>query len=75
MSGWPRTRLSDFGALQVFAKRVDGGLDFDGVLAGDGNLFTAEFDCAVDDGGLDLAINVRGDGNDVGELEVGCAKR
>jgi hypothetical protein len=47
--------------------RASDGFNFDGVLGDDGDLFAAEFDCAIGDGGFDLAI-------DGGELEVGCAE-
>jgi hypothetical protein len=63
-----------FGALDSVAKHGDSSLNLDGILAGDGDLFTAEFDRAIDDGGHDFAISGGRDGDDVGELEVGCAE-
>jgi len=56
------------------AKRANRGFDLGGVLGGDGDLFAAEFDRAIDDGRFDFAISGGRDGDDVGELEVGYAK-
>src|SRR5206468_7121317 len=56
------------------AKGADGGLDFGGVLRGDGDLLTPEFDGAAADGGGDLAVDGGGDRDDVGELEIGNAE-
>ncbi len=60
--------------VDLFAEEVDGGLDFGGVFAGDGNLLALEFHRAIGNGRLDFAVGGRGNGDDVSQIEVGRAK-
>jgi hypothetical protein len=60
--------------IDLLAQSVDGSLDSSGVIWGDGNLLTLEFECAIYDSRLDFAVGSGGDGDDVCELKVGRAE-